>query len=128
LPHAPSSKPEEWLRFIQIDPFPGQWAKLKLADDDLRAIEMGIMVAPSGSPVVPGTNGLRKMRIAMPGSNRGKRGSYRVYYVYFQEYGMVLLMAILAKNDREDLKKSDKNALSQVITRLKQLLEAGAIR
>ena len=86
------------------------------------------MASPSARPVIPGCGGLRKLRFARRDSDRGKSGSYRVFYVYFPEYGIVLLMAILAKSDKSDLTKADKSALARVISRIKHLLERGAIR
>lgn len=128
LSHSASIRPEDWLRFVQIDPFPRMWSQLQLKDEDLRALEIGIMASPAGYVVIPGTGGMRKLRFSTPDSGRGKRGSYRVYYVYLADYGTVLLMAILSKGEKADLSKADKNALATVIARLKSLLERGAIR
>jgi mRNA-degrading endonuclease RelE of RelBE toxin-antitoxin system len=118
----------DWLRFVQIDPFPGQWSRLGLTDDDLRSLEDSIMTAPEMGPVVPGANGLRKGRFSPPGSGRCKSGAYRVFYVYLPDHGIVLLMAIIAKSAQADLTKADKNALAKVIGRLKKLLDQGLIR
>src|SRR5258705_2816285 len=93
--HSASMRPEDWLRFIHIDPFPGQWKRLKLSEEDLQALEVFIASAPTMAPVVPGSGGLRKFRFAVPGSQRGKSGAYRVFYVYFEDYGHVILWAII---------------------------------
>ena len=125
--HA-ASRPEDWLRFVQIDPFPRMWGNLGLNDEDLRALEILIMSIPENAAVIPGTNGLRKLRFARAESPQGKRGGYRVFFVYVPEYGIVLLMAIIAKSKKADLTKADLNALSQVILRYQKLLEQGVIR
>ena len=83
---------------------------------------------PSSHPVIPGSNGLRKLRFSRPGSHSGKRGSYRVYYAYFEGFGIVLLMAILAKNERSDLSKADLNALASILVDVKKLLDERMIR
>ena len=127
LVHSASIRPEDFLRFVEIPPFPRLWANLKLEDRDLQALQIGIMAAPSLHPVIPGTNGLRKLRFSKPGSGTGRRGSFRVLYTYYSDYGIVLLMAIIAKND-QDLTKADLNALSSVIARSKILLDKGIIR
>ena len=126
--HSFSFRTEDWLRFVQIDPFPRLWAKLRLTDEDLRALEIDILASPSVSPVNPGCGGLRKLRFSTRDKKRGKSGSYRVFYVYFPEYGIVLLMAILARSDKADLTQADKNALAQVISEIKHLLDRGVIR
>lgn len=128
LNHSPTIRPADWHRFVQIDPFPKLWSKLQLDDDDLRALEIGIMSAPDKNPVVPGAGRLRKLRFKTPDSNRGKSGSYRVYYARFPEYGTILLLAVLAKNDQADLTKADRNQLAKVIERLEKLFEQGVLR
>ena len=126
--HPASFRPQDWLRFVQIDPFPRMWSSLKLSDDDLRVLEVAIMSLPERPPVISGAKGLRKLRFSKAESDQGKSGSYRIYYVYFPEYATVLLMAIIAKNVQSDLNKADLNALSQVVTRFKHLLDQGAIK
>ncbi|MEW4568603.1 hypothetical protein AB1L88_12130 [Tautonia sp. JC769] len=128
LVHNAVLKPQDWLRFVQIDPFPGQWSRLGLSDHDLRALELLIMTAPEEGAVIPGTQGLRKARFSTPDSGRGKRGAYRVFYVYFPEHGIVTLMAILAKGQQSNLSKADCNALAAVIGRLRRLLNQGDIQ
>ena len=128
MSHPAMMKPEDWLRFVQIDPFPRKWKEYDLNDDDLKALEIAIMVAPTRSPVIPGSNGLRKIRFAKNESGKGKRGSYRVFYVYFPEYGTVILWAILGKSDQADLSRNDITFLGQQIERLKGLLDRGQIR
>jgi hypothetical protein len=120
--------PEELFRFVEIEPFPRLWSNLDLEDEDLQSLQILIMAAPTAHPVIPGSKGLRKLRFSRPGSKTGKSGSFRVYYAYFDEYGIVLLMAIIAKNERSDLTKADLNALGSVIERARKLLDKGVIR
>lgn len=120
-----SLRPEDWLRFVQIPPFPGQWDRLGLSPDDLRALEILIMGAPQGGAVVQGTRGVRKGRFAVPGSGKGKSGSCRVFYLYCPEYGTVLLLAIIAKGERENLDKATRNELGKLVERLEGILERG---
>ena len=122
------SRPEDFLRFVEIEPFPKLWSRQGLEDRDLQALQMTIIAAPSAHPVMPGSSGLRKLRFSRPGSGSGKRGSYRVYYAYFQDFGIVLLMAIIAKNEQPDLSKADLNTLAPILDRVKKLLETRVIR
>lgn len=50
----------------------------------LFAIEDDLLKDPERGDVIPGTHGTRKGRIGDPDSRRGKRGSYRYIYAYFQ--------------------------------------------
>jgi len=45
------------------------------ADEDLRQVELLLLANPQAGVVVPGTGGVRKLRVALPG--RGKSGSAR---------------------------------------------------
>src|SRR4051812_39093620 len=93
-------EPSDWLRFVQSHSFAGDWASYGLDDDDLRTLEIAIMACPDRWPVIEGTGGLRKIRFAAPGSNRGKSGAFRVCFVYFEEYGSVWLVTIFGKNEK----------------------------
>jgi hypothetical protein len=121
-------RPDDFFRFVEIEPFPRLWSNLKLEDQDLQSLQKRIMAAPTDPPAIPGSKGLRKLRFSRPGSKTGKSGSFRVYYAYFEEYGIVLLMAIIAKNEQSDLSRADLSALGLVIERAGQLLDKGVIR
>ncbi|MGW8257775.1 MAG: hypothetical protein ACWGMZ_09855 [Thermoguttaceae bacterium] len=84
--------PQDLLSFIELDEFINDWKKLGLNEDnDLFALQIAIMANPKGSPVIEGTGGLRKLRFATRRSGRGKRGSARVCYVFFEDHAIVLL-------------------------------------
>jgi mRNA-degrading endonuclease RelE of RelBE toxin-antitoxin system len=116
------------LRFVQLPPFPRQWDSLKLGGEELAELEVAIMSAPEKGVVIPATNGLRKCRFVPRGTGQGKSGGYRVFYVYLPDQGTVLLWAIIAKNERANLSKADRNALSQQIGRIRTLLAEGSIQ
>ena len=112
------SRIHDYPTFVQIDPFPRLWAALRLGDDDLRRLEAAVMASPTRNPVIAGTEGLRKVRLADRGAGRGKSGGYRVFYVYVPERGKVLLMGIIDKGTQPSLNRAERNAFAQVIRRL----------
>jgi len=118
-------RPQDLLTFVEIDPFPGQWARYKLSDADLNALQIVICAEPEMGAVVPEAGGLRKARFSVPGSHKGKSSSFRIFYVYFREYGSVFLWAIIGKGDAENLSKADRNAIAKAIQRTKRLLDRG---
>lgn len=61
---------------------------------------------PTRGDLIPGTGGLRKLRVGRSGG--GKRGGARVIYYFYNEDIPVLLMAIYAKNEKVDLSERDK--------------------
>ena len=120
-------EPSDWLRFVQSQAFARDWARNGLDDDALRTLEVAIMACPDRWPLIEGTGGLRKIRFADPRSNRGKSGSFRVCYVYFEKYGSVWLVTVFGKNEKSDLSKADKSVISKLIQEIEELLESGAL-
>ncbi|WP_165234956.1 hypothetical protein [Aquisphaera insulae] len=123
MSHSPSFGPEQLLTFIHVPPFPGQFHRLKLTDEDLREIETTILDDPRQGAVISGTHGLRKMRFASRGSNVGKSGAYRIFYLYLEEHGTVFLWAIIAKGEAENLSPADREAIGRQVVRARRALE-----
>jgi len=121
-------EPSDWLRFVQLDPFAKKWEKLKLGDDDLRALEIFIMSMSDRAPVIKGTGGLRKIQLSRAGSNKGKRESFRACFAHFPDYGIVLLVTVYGKNEQSDLSAADCNAIAAVIKSIQEQLDQGVIR
>jgi hypothetical protein len=81
-----------------------------ILDEALRlAAENGIALDPLRWPVVQGTGGCRKARIALPG--RGKSGGARVIYFFAARNGALVFIDVYAKNEKENLSAGDKRSL-----------------
>lgn len=120
------SDPKDLLVFLEMPGFMDDWSDLDLdVEDDLLALQITIMLDPQGSPVVPGTGGLRKLRFAPPNWNKGKRGALRVCYVFFEELGIVLLVVAYSKAEHDDLTEAGKKAMKKEIERQEELLRNG---
>ena len=61
---------------------------------------------PTCGDIIPGSGGLRKVRIGRDGI--GKRGGTRVVYYFYNEDFPVLLLALYAKNEKSDLTTAEK--------------------
>jgi len=61
------------------------------------------------------------LRIAF--ENRGKSGSGRVCYVNFAVYEKIYLITAYPKNVKENLSKSERNAISEMIKQLERALK-----
>ena len=92
--------------FIQAPQFTRAWDDYIYDDEELRKIEINIMQNPKKYPVIKGTGGLRKMRWKI--GNKGKRSGIRICYIDFEDYNIVYLMLLYAKNEKADL--SDEEA------------------
>ena len=67
---------------------------------------------PNCGDVIPGTGGLRKVRIGRGGS--GKRGGARVVY-YFHDADMPICLALYAKNEKGDLSPREKKEFAVLV-------------
>lgn len=107
--------------FIILPEFEKQWKELKLTDNDLKQLQVELILYPKIGSVMQGTGGLRKLRFAF--ENAGKSGSVRVVYVDFTIYEKIYLVTAYSKNQKDNLSKSERNAIKQQIGRLESELK-----
>jgi hypothetical protein len=74
-----------------------------LTTEEQTAIVDLIAFDPTCGDVIPGTEGLRKVR-----GGSGKRGGARVIYYFYNPDYPVLLLALYAKNEKADVSARDK--------------------
>jgi hypothetical protein len=91
-----------------------------LSPTERASAEAEILARPDAWPVIAGTGGARKARIAMQG--RGKRGGARVIYYYSPSPALVALLDLYAKSAKEDLTHADKKEIRAAIGEIRQAL------
>lgn len=67
---------------------------------------------PECGDLIQGTGGFRKVRVSRGGM--GKRGGARVVYIFRDESFPIFLMAVYAKNEKENLTKAERNELAKM--------------
>ena len=77
-----------------------------LTDRQRDAVIGMVAYEPTCGDIIPGSGGLRKVRIGRDGI--GKRGGTRVVYYFYNEDFPVLLLALYAKNEKSDLTIAEK--------------------
>ncbi|MCR5748061.1 MAG: type II toxin-antitoxin system RelE/ParE family toxin [Lachnospiraceae bacterium] len=107
--------------FIQTHEFSRKWDELGFEDEDLRQLEIDIMNNPGKYPVMKGTGGLRKARIALD-DNKGKSGGARVCFVDFVFAETVYLITVYPKKEKDNLSKEECNEIKKAIEALKKTL------
>ena len=70
-------------------------------EDERHAFIDWIAANPTAGDVIPGAEGARKVRWAVQG--KGKRGGARVIYFNRLEQGFLMLLAIYAKSEQENM-------------------------
>jgi len=108
-------------QFILGTAFERGWKELGLTDEDLRRLQRELLQNPKAGDVMRGTGRLRKMRFSF--EHQGKSGSTRVCYVDFEVQEAIYLLAVFAKNQKENLSKAERNLLKKKIDILEASIE-----
>ena len=95
--------------FVHTKIFDKKWAEIGCGEDDLLQLQKEICNDPQGHPVITGTGGLRKIRIALEG--RGKSGGARVIYTDFPLWGIVGLLYAYPKSQQENIDDEERKIL-----------------
>lgn len=103
-----------WFEFIESKIFSKQVAELPA--EVLTTVQSDLVKDPERGDVVKGTHGVRKARVADPGSSRGKSGSYRYLYLYLEHAGRIHLLYLFSKGEQADLSPEQ----TRIIGRLSQ--------
>lgn len=98
--------------FVETPLFTSQ-IKLLLTDDDYGVFQRALAENPQAGDVIPGTGGLRKVRVAAKG--HGKSGGARVIYYHFVSASRIGLLFAYPKNEQVNLTPAQKAALRKII-------------
>ena len=104
--------------FIHTKVFDRQWESIGCNDDDLLELQKAICENPKGYPVIRGTDGVRKIRIAL--ESRGKSGGARVLYVDFVMSGVVGLLYAYPKGVKENIDDSERKILKAMVGQINE--------
>lgn len=106
--------------FIHLVPFERRWRAYGLLDEDLRLLQLFLLLNPAAGDVIQGTNGIRKVRWAEGG--KGKRGGLRVFFIDFPAYERTYLITLIRKADVDDLTISERQILATMVLELRRVL------
>ncbi len=87
-------------------------ARKRLSDEERADCIDMIASNPECGNVMRGTGGFRKVRFAKRG--RGKSGSTRVVYYFYNRSIPVFLVSVFAKNEKDNLSKAERNELAKL--------------
>lgn len=86
----------------------------------LPQIQEELLERVESCPIIPGTGGLRKLRVADVGRGKGKRGGYRVIYLDLPQVERTYLLGLYGKGEKADLSQDEKKVLKALAERLKR--------
>ena len=80
-----------------------------------------IALDPEAGDIIPKTGGVRKLRFAQKG--KGKSGSFRVIYYFYDENNPVLLFTVFGKNQKINISDKEKNELYKIVQEIKKAMK-----
>lgn len=104
------------LEFIETSIFTRQIDGY-LSPDEYEKFQEELMANPKKGTVIPGSGGLRKVRVG--GRGQGRRGGARVIYYLVTQKGLILLLFAYPKNVLDDLSVSQLKTLCRVAEEVK---------
>lgn len=105
------------LHFVETSVFTKRIEKLANTET-LFALQNALLENPRLGAVIANTGGARKARISNPLEKRGKSGSFRYIYAYFEEVEVIYLLVFYGKNEKDDLTDAEEKAVKQLIGQL----------
>lgn len=94
--------------FIETPTFTSNWNELGLTDEDLRTLQNDLLENPKMGDAIPGTGGIRKIRIPMENKGKGKRGGARVIYIDVEIKEIIYFINVYSKNEKDNLTEDEK--------------------
>ncbi len=127
---SPRSRPllgnqHRLLSFVYLGSFEKGWKDLRLSEDDLRDLEGMILKRPEIGVIMEGTGGLRKCRFAPAKGGGGKSGSERVCYAFFPFPGLVLMVTVFGKDDKDNLSPAERSQIKAMLAGFEARLKKG---
>ena len=90
-----------------------------LTDESYREFQLSLILNPTGGTVIPECGGLRKIRLVDPRRGKGKRGGFRIIYLFLTEQDWIFLLDIYGKDEKDDLTSEEKKVLAGLAGRIK---------
>ena len=107
------------ITFVEMEWFTKR-LKSRLLDDEYIRFQQALLENPHLGTVMPGCGGLRKMRWGDVLRARGKRGAFRVIYLWVPEAFRIDLLDIYGKNEKADLTPKQKKVLAKLAAMMKE--------
>jgi mRNA-degrading endonuclease RelE of RelBE toxin-antitoxin system len=97
---TPMTYIEKTKVFVETPVFTEEMRR-NLPETEYRDIQALLTVNPEAGALIPGCEGIRKLRWRAKG--RGKRGGIRILYYWAVKHDQILLLDLFAKNEDDDL-------------------------
>ena len=106
-----------FMKIVRTNRYTKDLKRIGVTTAEQEALENEIANNPEAGDIIPGLDGLRKIRFAM--GNRGKRGGGRAIYYFMLSDDLAIIFTAYAKNEREDLTTDQKKAILNLLKEFK---------
>ncbi len=97
-----------------------------MTEDDLRELQSFLLEHSEVAPIIQGTGGVRKLRWTREG--RGKSGGLRTIYLDMRASGMIYLITVFGKDEKDNLNAEEKHAIKVFVKGLKGEYNGRSVR
>lgn len=110
------------MEFIELKVFERRLEDLAKdhAPEVLLAIQTDLLQNPERGPLIVGSGGARKARVADPARGKGKSGGFRYLYYYAVRDEQIFLLMIFGKNEQDNLNADQKKILKLNIKKVEE--------
>ena len=84
-----------------------------LPDDEIRRLQLALLLRPEQGDIIPGCHGLRKLRWKQP--RQGKRGGLRVLYYWDKPNDRIYMIYAYRKSKQSDLTQQQIRDLGRLV-------------
>lgn len=117
--YSVTQEEQKLYTFIELPVFMRQLDAMA-SFETLYAIQADLLTDPERWPMIKGTGGARKGRVADPKDSRGKSGSYRYIYLYLQHRGRIFLLLLFNKSEQANLSPEQVKQVAAMIEKIKE--------
>ena len=100
------------MTFIETAVFTKEISKV-MNDDSYRTLQQSLLLRPEAGPLIPGSNGLRKLRWSL--AHSGKRGGVRLIYYWEVSQKVLYMLFVYRKTKQSDLTQKQITVLSKLV-------------
>jgi mRNA-degrading endonuclease RelE of RelBE toxin-antitoxin system len=100
------------MRFVETPVFTRELQNL-LKDEDYRTLQLTLLLRPEQGKLIPGSNGLRKLRWGAEG--KGKQKGCRIIYYWEKKQDTIYMLLAYPKGKQEDLTPAQVKVLSRLV-------------
>lgn len=110
-----------WLEFVETRVFTRRIEDFG-SRELLGAIQSELLEDPTRWPVIKGSHGARKGRIADPAQSRGKSGSYRYLYLFLPHVERIYLLFLFNKRGQDNLSPRQVKSIAEWCNQIREEL------